>query len=247
MSVGRSMGYALTVAVIGLLILIHEAGHLIGARITGIAIERFSTGFGPRLWGFKRGNTEYRVSLVPIGGYVMPAIQDNAQFSRYPLHSRIIFAVAGPVANLIAAIFIMAAIKLFSGEGAFASVIVLPVTETFRISMLILASIPELFSHSDKLSGVIGIVAAGGKNFAEDAGRLVSMSAILSINLAIFNLLPIPPLDGGKILFTLLERLFKPIQRIELPVAITGWVLLLGLMAYASILDIGQIILRTQA
>ena len=236
------MGYILTVFLIGLLILIHEAGHLIGARLAGIKIEKFSIGFGPRLFSFKRNETEYRLSLIPVGGYVMPAVQDTDEFSKYPLSSRIVFSLAGPLANILCAVIIFASIKLTSSDLTLSSILFVPITETVRIAGLIVVSIPDLFEHPDRLSGVIGIVSHGAKTFSHNATRLASLGALLSINLAIFNLIPIPPLDGGKIFFALLEKVFKPIRRLELPVAVTGWVVLFGLMAYASILDIRNLI-----
>src|SRR5438105_12455326 len=62
--------YVVEVAVgIGLVIFVHELGHFLVAKWAGVRVEVFSLGFGPRLLGFRRGDTDYRVSLVPLGGY----------------------------------------------------------------------------------------------------------------------------------------------------------------------------------
>ncbi|MGH7320429.1 MAG: site-2 protease family protein, partial [Candidatus Rokuibacteriota bacterium] len=55
---------------LGALIFIHELGHFLVAKALGVGVERFSLGFGPRLWSFRRGETEYCISVVPLGGYV---------------------------------------------------------------------------------------------------------------------------------------------------------------------------------
>lgn len=68
---------------IGFLIFIHELGHCLCARWIGVRVEVFSLGFGPRLFGFERGGTDYRVSLVPLGGYVAVAGHDPGD-RRYP-------------------------------------------------------------------------------------------------------------------------------------------------------------------
>src|SRR3954462_4111156 len=60
-----SFGFAL-----GVIIIVHEAGHLLVAKAFGVRVLTFSIGFGKKLWGFQRGETEYRVSAVPLGGYV---------------------------------------------------------------------------------------------------------------------------------------------------------------------------------
>jgi regulator of sigma E protease len=61
------------IIVLGVLILIHELGHFITAKLAGIAVPRFSIGLGPRVWGFTVGETEYVISALPLGGYVKMA------------------------------------------------------------------------------------------------------------------------------------------------------------------------------
>src|SRR5438046_814530 len=67
------------VLVLGILILVHEWGHFIVARLFGVRVDVFSIGFGPRLFGWKRGATDYRVSAIPLGGYVRMAGQDLSE------------------------------------------------------------------------------------------------------------------------------------------------------------------------
>src|SRR2546422_3339479 len=65
--------------VLGLMIMIHEWGHFIVARLFGVRVDVFSIGFGPRLFGWKRGATDYRISALPFGGYVRMAGQDLSE------------------------------------------------------------------------------------------------------------------------------------------------------------------------
>src|SRR6266436_2399386 len=67
------------VLVLGLMILVHELGHFVVARVFGVRVDVFSIGFGPRLFGWKSGNTDYRVSIIPLGGYVRMAGQDPTE------------------------------------------------------------------------------------------------------------------------------------------------------------------------
>jgi regulator of sigma E protease len=97
---------------IGVMILIHELGHFWAARFFDVRVEAFSFGFGPRLFGFRRGETDYRFSLILFGGYVKMAgeqatdenIDDPRAFLAKPRWQRLIIAFAGPVMNIILAV-----------------------------------------------------------------------------------------------------------------------------------------------
>jgi regulator of sigma E protease len=101
---------------LGFMVLIHEFGHFLVARYFDVRVDVFSIGFGTRLFGVKRGPTDYRVSILPLGGYVRMA-GDNIseertgspdEFLSKPRWQRALIALAGPVMNVIAAIVIMA-------------------------------------------------------------------------------------------------------------------------------------------
>ena len=97
------MSYLLIFCTVSLLIILHELGHFLAAKRMGIPIARFSVGLGPKVWGFKMGETEYWLSMIPCGGYVMPALKDEEAFDKIPLKSRILFALGGPAANILGA------------------------------------------------------------------------------------------------------------------------------------------------
>src|SRR5689334_11228233 len=96
------MSYLLIFCTVSLLIILHELGHFLAAKWTGIPIARFSVGLGPKVWGFKMGETEYWLSLIPCGGYVMPSLNEEA-FDKIPLQRRILFLLGGPMANILGA------------------------------------------------------------------------------------------------------------------------------------------------
>src|SRR5687768_15700134 len=108
--------------ILGPLIFFHELGHFAVAKWLGIRVEVFSLGFGKRIWGFRRGNTDYRLSALPLGGYVKMAgenIGDERQgapdeFLSHPKWHRFLVAVAGPVMNIIIALLIPAVMAMVS-------------------------------------------------------------------------------------------------------------------------------------
>lgn len=110
--------------VLGAMVVIHELGHFLVAKFFGIRVEVFSVGFGKRLWGMKRGDTDYRLSLIPLGGYVKMAGENldeqvtgaPDEFMSKPKWQRFCVAVAGPVMNIITALIIPAALVMFHYE-----------------------------------------------------------------------------------------------------------------------------------
>jgi regulator of sigma E protease len=100
---------------IGVMINIHELGHFWAARYFDVKVEAFSFGFGTRLFGFRRGETDYRFSLIPLGGYVKMAgelasdanLEDPRSFLRKPRWQRLIIAFAGPFMNIVLAIGVL--------------------------------------------------------------------------------------------------------------------------------------------
>lgn len=99
---------------LGVIIFVHEAGHLLVAKAFGVRVLAFSLGFGKRLFGFRRGETEYRVSVVPLGGYVRlggenpeEVSDDPREFLNKPRWQRILVYVAGPAMNVVLAILLV--------------------------------------------------------------------------------------------------------------------------------------------
>jgi regulator of sigma E protease len=110
--------------VLGIMVLVHEFGHFAVAKLCGIRVEVFSIGFGKRLFGFRRGDTDYRLSVLPLGGYVKMAgdnpgeapTGDPGEFNAHPRWQRILVALAGPFANFILAIALMTGVSMLHNE-----------------------------------------------------------------------------------------------------------------------------------
>ncbi len=104
--------YLLAAVLLGILILVHELGHFLACRAVGVRVERFSIGFGPRLFKVQRGDTEYAISLIPLGGYVkmagaepapdgeIPDLGPDAYLSK-PVSKRAFIVASGPLTNLL--------------------------------------------------------------------------------------------------------------------------------------------------
>ncbi len=120
------------VVVICALILIHEWGHFIVARLSGVGVERFSMGFGPVLWRHKGKDTEYCLSAIPMGGYVKmmgddenpleggrTAVMDpDKAFNLKPVWVRFLIVFAGPGMNFVLAFLILASLPMLYGRGS---------------------------------------------------------------------------------------------------------------------------------
>ncbi len=113
------------IVLVGLMVVVHEFGHFAVAKLCGVRVEAFSFGFGPRLFGFKYGDTDYKVCLLPLGGYVKMTGEapeqnlegsggpvadisnDPGAFTNHPRWQRILIGLAGPISNFILAFVLM--------------------------------------------------------------------------------------------------------------------------------------------
>ncbi|HVP52455.1 MAG TPA: RIP metalloprotease RseP [Terriglobales bacterium] len=110
--------------VLGILILIHELGHFVTAKLFGVRVEVFSIGFGKRLLGWRKGDTDYRISALPLGGYVKMAGEnpmeartgDPGEFVSHPRWQRFIIAAAGPAMNILLAIALLTGVFMVRYE-----------------------------------------------------------------------------------------------------------------------------------
>jgi regulator of sigma E protease len=114
------------VAVLGFMILIHEFGHYAVAKLLGVRVEQFAIGFGTRLVGFRRGETDYRINAIPLGGYVKMSgenpmdsrTDDPREFMNHSRWHRFLIAIAGPTMNILLAIVLLTTIYMVHYEYA---------------------------------------------------------------------------------------------------------------------------------
>ena len=352
-----TMGILAAVVVLGLLIVVHEFGHFIVAKRSGVGVLKFSIGFGPRLFGRTVGGTEYVLSAIPLGGYVKmvgedpdatEAIDPRISFSHQKVWKRVAIVVAGPVFNLLFAFVAFSLVLALYGERVPSNAAkvggVMPDMPAARAGLergdvvtavdgqpigtwdelskairgseghpvvvalqrgdqsLTVTVNPEsqpdknMFGEVVGQAYVIGIergfdeVAVGpfeaivagarqtaswiqilvtsvvkilqGRISSQDIGgplligqaaaqqakagfdSLLSFMAVISINLGILNLLPIPVLDGGHLLFFAVEGVMRrPLDmRHREIMQQVGLVILIGLMAFAFYNDILRVI-----
>ncbi len=343
--------------VLGGLIFIHELGHFLMARALGMGVTTFSLGFGPKLFSYTKGKTEYCLSLVPLGGYcAMVGEEDSADLPEgftpeesmalRPAWQRLLVVAAGPASNILLAWVIcwglafgygeqhilpvvgevvqespaeQAGLKaqdtivsinnmptptwtvmaeaISASEGkamqvlikreseeitlnivpktttrqnvfgetentyaigvraagmvhhtpvGFAKAAELGLERTWEMVVLTWTGFVKLFQRVvplDQVGGPIMIAQMVGQQAEQGLAPVLALAALISINLGILNLLPIPVLDGGHIVFYTLEMIFRrpvPIKARELASRV-GFFLLISLMILATFNDIWRI------
>lgn len=346
-----------TIIVLGVLIFVHELGHFLVAKWSGVKVLRFSLGFGPRIFSITRGETEYCISGVPLGGYVKMLGEDSDEevpeedmeksFPAQSVWKRIGIVLAGPSSNLIFAIIIFTLVYAFAGipqllpqigtvnpdspaakagllagdtvlsindeavvdwdqlsnmiqelgekplqlkiqrgeetktlsvtpevqevKNIFGEPIKRPVigitasgkfntrkvnpllagyyslVQTWTLSKMFLLTVVKLIERVvplQTLGGPLLIAQMTGQQAQEGFLNLVYFTALISINLGILNLLPIPVLDGGHLFFFLIEAILgRPIgmKKIEMAQRV-GMVFLIVLMIFVFYNDIMRLL-----
>jgi regulator of sigma E protease len=237
------MIYLYTILIISIIIFVHELGHLIAARLVSIPVKTFSVGFGPRLIGITKGGIDYRLSLIPLGGYIETVIATEEELYAIPLYRRVIFTLGGVIANIVFAVLMLCAYRMFSQNMPLTSALLLASENSLSLMLRIVTSLPALFTAGSELSGIIGIVQQGGSFIAGNTLKILSFAGIMSLNLAVINLLPLPVLDGGKVILYTLEKIAPPIRKISVGLHIAGWIVILGLTILATSNDIAKFII----
>lgn len=345
--------YSILAAVVGLgvLIVFHEFGHFLFAKLSGVGVLTFSVGFGPKLWVKKKGETEYALSAFPLGGYVkmvgedpeeeVKAVDLERSFAHKSLLKRTAIVAAGPGFNLLLAVFLLMVVFLFYGVPVLSNLVgavepdspaaqagiqkgdrivavdgqavtawddlssaikqsggqplalrvqrsgkemamtVQPrkrevknifgelkedwmigigsqvsiekgdpglavskaFIQTYEYSKLTLIGLYKMITREvspRNLGGPILIAQMAGQQAQEGIGSFLAFLAVLSINLGVLNLLPVPVLDGGHLFFFAVEAIIgRPVSlKYREKAQQVGIFLLLLLMIFAFANDI---------
>ena len=226
---------------LGFLITIHEGGHFLVAKLCKVKVNEFSIGFGPELISKQAKETKYTLRLIPIGGYVnMEGEEERSDaegsFSKASIFKRILIVAAGATVNILFGLvtfFIIVASKtdiLNAVEGL----------KYFFSSLF--EGIKMLFNgkafKEEQLTGIVGISDIVVKT--QGIAHYLYTLAIISVSLGITNLLPIPPLDGGKIVFLIIEAIRKkPLkENIEYKIQMLGFAIMIYITIFVTYKDI---------
>ena len=335
--------YLIAIRLFLVLIIIHEFGHFIAAKLLGVRVNEFAVGFGPKLFSKQWGETKYAFNLIPLGGYCAMEGEDEDSsdkkaFCNKKPWRRFLIVVMGATFNLILGLIIVAIIlapqkaftstviaefnenaisqstglavddkiievdgrKIFStydlsyaftnvtdgkvditvlrnGEQKLLKDVTFKTEEEAGMSYLTVdfkvygikktfgSYIKQTFSTAisycaviwrslidliggkygiSAISGPVGVTVAISNAAKQSLQNILPIMALITINLGIFNLLPLPALDGGRILFILIEMIFrKPVpQKYESIVHAVGFVLLIILMIFIAAKDIWTLI-----
>ena len=169
-----------------ILVFIHELGHFLAAKMFGMRVDRFSVGFPPRIWGFKRGDTDYCIGATPLGGYVkisgmvdesmdtehLAAEPQPWEYRSKPIWQRMVVITAGVIFNMILAFFIYTGIYSTLGKPS------LPIEQVAGIYVPEGSLLENVgFKTDDKIVGVNG-------NYVDAFEELISISELTNRNLS---------------------------------------------------------------
>lgn len=241
---------------LGFLILIHEGGHFLVAKLCKVKVKEFSIGFGKKIWQKQKKETKYTIRIIPLGGYVSMEGEDEesdeeGSFSKASIGKRLAIVLAGATVNILFGIIVY--FILISTIGIqFAD----PAKDTIlnrlyyggkatgSFMLAILESIKMLFTGglaTDQMVGIVGI----SEIVVQTSGLVnyINLLAVISISLGITNLLPIPALDGGKIVILLIEAIRRKPMKIETEaqIQLIGFSILLALTIFVTYNDIVRI------
>ncbi len=174
------------------------------------------------------------------GGYVLPKIETEKDFFNILIKNRMIFALGGPAANIFSCIFFFIIANLLVSGFSLTGIFINPFIQLFQSLTGFIIKLPQIFSSSENLSSLVDIIGKSDLIIGGSILKALSFAVMLNINLAVLNLLPIPPLDGGKIVLYTLEKIHPKALKLHIPVTIAGWVFMIGAMLFLTFRDVAK-------
>lgn len=252
----------ITMLILSVLVVVHELGHFLAAKKTGVLVEEFAIGMGPKLYGRQGKETLFTIRAFPVGGFckmrgeepkqdeegkIIPRdpddVPDERSYEAKTQWQKLLILVAGSGMNIIFAWVCLFVVSLLMGKLNFIEAIGNAFLNTWRFAGLIFQSFGMLFTGQvglDNLAGPIGMVSMVGSFMDQGVVIVVAFTAMLSVNLGIINMFPIPALDGGRVFVVLIElisrRKFSP--DLENKINYFGFIALILLALIIAVNDI---------
>lgn len=239
---------------LGFLIIIHESGHYIVAKLCGIRVNQFSIGFGKKLFSKYKNGTEYELRLIPLGGFVdLEGEEENSEkegsFRKASIPKRIAVILAGATVNIvfgILAYLILILVRyMIVNNGNFQEAVIYSIKAVQELIQVMFQGIMELFSGNmtlNDMTGPVGISVMVSQT--NGITEFIYLLSIISISLGVTNLLPLIPLDGGKAVILIIEGIRKkPLkERTEAKIQMIGMAFIIFISLAVTFNDIGSLI-----
>lgn len=235
---------------LGFLIIIHEGGHFLVAKLCKVRVNEFSIGFGPKLWSKQGKETKYELRLIPFGGFVnMEGEEEHSEkegsFSKASIPKRFAIVVAGALVNIlfgILAYIILIMVRYYTVvDPNIGAAISYSFSSTGTLIYAMFDSIEQLFTGNISMNDMVGPVGIS-QMISQTTGlsQFIYLLALISVSLGITNLLPFVPLDGGKALLLIIEAIRrKPLkQETELKIQSVGFFILIVFSVLVAFNDI---------
>ena len=241
---------------LGFLVTIHEGGHFLVAKLCKVKVNEFSIGFGKTIWKKQGKETLYSLRIIPLGGFVqMEGESENSEderaFTNVSIPKRIAIVAAGAAVNILFGILVYFILISTVGiqfadpsKDTILNRIYYGGIHTGEFVLSIFDSIKMLFAGGvsvDQMAGPVGISQIVVQT--TNVTNYLYILAIISVSLGVTNLLPIPALDGGKIVLLIVEaiRRKKITMETEAKITIIGFALIITLSLYVTWHDVIRI------
>ena len=230
---------------LGFLIFIHEGGHFLVAKLCNVKVNEFAIGFGPTIWSKQGKETKYALRAIPLGGFVSMEGEESESehersYSNASIPKKIAIVAAGAIVNIIFGLIVYFVLVAVVYKN-----IAIAINATGGFIASIFESLKMLFTGNigiKDLSGPVGIskVVSGTTSIA----NYIYIISAISVSLGVTNLLPIPALDGGKILLLIIEAIRKkPLKKeTEIQIQLIGFSILIAISIIVTYNDIIKII-----